>query len=214
MGRRIVYYIPNNNQTLKVNLKKNFRDFKKWLTNKHKSDMRNWDESEISQISFDQIQKVSNFEEFIQLPKQNLDELVCNFVLDYCDLSNNGEKFYEIVYPMVNSWKYNGSTQLINRNENIEVRKLWNYLDKGRSFQNDEPFTPIITSEEKIGFWSVQEQLILKRELDIVYNKLNKDKTLRFLGNIDLLYGIECVLQIIEAVKEFNVEIVINKEEC
>jgi hypothetical protein len=134
-------------------------------------------------------------------------------MLNYCDLGNNGEKIYEIKYPMMKTWKYESSTQLINNHVNIEAKKLWNYLDKGRSFQNDEPFTPIITTDEKIGFWSVEEQLTLKTELEIIYKKFDNDKTSRLQGDINLLYGIECVLQVIETVRELNVEIVINKEE-
>jgi hypothetical protein len=131
--------------------------------------------------------------------QESIDNLVFEYFLTYCDYGPVQEKF-EIVGPMMSTWRYEKSHKLINSSSDKELMIIWNYLIKGRSIKNSNPFISPDNDGPVIGFWDWSERDLLKQRLLKFYKGRNDHE------------GIEYVLTVIDELKNDKSELIINVE--
>lgn len=148
-----------------------------------------------------------------------VDELSFEFLFSYCDYGKGKDKF-EIIEPLLYTKNYLPGFEWIKKTDDVELKKLWNYLEKGRSIQNDQPFIPIDDNFEVLGFWNKDEVQILKKRLEPLIEKARKSEWLipkmlkRMVGfsETDRALGFELVLLVLNELEENKTEIIFDIE--
>lgn len=83
--------------------------------------------------------------------KQIVDDLVSDFIGSYCDSQIHNSNSFELFGPLLNTNKYNQSTNLICKTQNPDLMKLWSYVINGRSIVDSGNFQPF-SKDYRIGF--------------------------------------------------------------
>ena len=198
MGKRIAYFKPTNGKTLKESVASDYTQFRDWALARNKQTLIAYNERFIS-VDFElvlQENRVCKIEEWNQ---QSVDNLVLEYLLTYCDYGPGQGKF-ELVGPTMYTHRYGKSDKLINDSSDKELIKLWNYLTKGRSIKNNDPFISPGNEGYVIGFWDSGERGFLSQRL----SKLNKARK----NN----QGIEYVLSVIEELKNDHLDLILDVE--
>ncbi|MFK7756894.1 MAG: hypothetical protein AB8B53_08200 [Flavobacteriales bacterium] len=138
---------------------------------------------------------MSNFK---NLKQEILDELTFEYLLTYCGYEE-GEDTFEIVGPMMNTKRYDSSSEYVASSSDFELKSIWSAFVDGRSTKNGKGFiSPEVN--HKIGFWSPQDQAVLLQK----FTELRKTNL--------KIEGFEYVVSVLEEVKGRNLEIIIDSE--
>ncbi len=200
MGQRIVYYKSRSGKNLKAQLTEDYSSFRDWMLAAYDTALKKFDEKLIPDDLKSFLQQNETLNEAKGHSPEILDALTFEYLLTYCDYGEGSPQF-EIIGPMMNKGRYSTSTNWIESSDNSSLKALWAVLVHGRSVFQETFFIPY--KKEVIGFWTVQEQIILLSTLKNIKNKLSVEHP------ID---GIEYVIQVLEEIAIHKQEIVLNRE--
>lgn len=198
MGRRTVYYRPTNGETLRENLKTDYGQYRDWILTSTDQSLREYNERLIN-ADLEKLLKEYPTDKLEDWSQEHIDNLVFEYLLTYCDYGPGQEKF-KIVGPMVYTRGYEKSHKLINESSDKDLMTIWNYLIKGRSIKNNNPFISPDNDGQVIGFWDWSERDFLSQRL-LKFDKGRKDNE-----------GIEYVLSVVDEIKKDKSDLIINVE--
>ncbi|TCI84714.1 hypothetical protein [Tenacibaculum sp. M341] len=206
MGARIVFFTAKNDKSLKENFLADYSNFRNWV-------LSDWNTSELKEVGLLSMGQEINTEAIKHLSKnQNFnkninqalfDELLAIYLGSYCD-HGDGKKLYELRGPMMNKWKYENSTKLVNQKCNQETASLWNRLHVESAVNNETLPSQSLSNDLVVGWWSVEELKKLDYGLINIFKSpsfFNDWKDSRKNGNFthkEELKGIEYVYDILD----------------
>ncbi|MEM9933174.1 MAG: hypothetical protein AAF824_06170 [Bacteroidota bacterium] len=198
MGKRVTFYRSKSGKTLKAHFIKDFLEFRNWLLHKNEESIKDFSETLINEELRNSLERNQKFEDFFKESQKVIDQATVEYLLVYCDYGK-GNEYFEIVGPMMNSWRYKTSTDHINRQSSQELRKLWNIILNGISIKNGQNFIPF--EGDVIGFWTPEDQILL----DQLLGKFTTNQQMT-------LEGITYVREVIEEVKSNGSDLIVNIE--
>jgi len=220
MGRRVGFYINSDKKGLKEMFTENYHDFREYTLESHNKSMEYY-EGRFLDVELEnfllQNSKLKNLQNY---PQEIIDSLVAEFLFDYCQYGK-GKKQLKLIGPTLYTSNYIPSFQVLEKVEDSNLRKIWSFLEKGRSIQKDLFFI----SQEKddsydlIGFWKKEEIDLLKRALKEILTRLKKEDE-RFIARVKRklgfnlkrrYYGFELGLEVLEALNS-NQEVIFDIE--
>lgn len=196
MGVRIAFYKTTDGKSLVANFNRTFADFRTWILTENELSLKDYNEQIIRDNIATFLVNMQN-EKTISIqntPQHIIDELICEYVLTYCD-RGKGQTNLELIGPLISKHRYTTSFTLIENTKDTKLIALWNYLKVGRSLRQDSNFTDL--EFNKIGFWNKDEMTYIKQ-------------TIKAITTDDI--GISCIASVLEEVGEtaellFNIEL-------
>ena len=198
MGQRTVYYQSLTGQSLSNHLLMDYSDFRKWLLTENRNSIQEFNERLISNSLEGFLNEYDSLKDFQNIQQGIIDELTFEYLLTFCDYGPGKTKF-EIVGPMMGTWRYEEFKKQIAKTDDLELKAICSILDNGKSLMNDNPFIP---SEDniKVGFWTIDEQRILEKKLKESKNHFERTE------------GFEYLISVLEETKDKNQELIIDIE--
>ncbi|MDR1157393.1 MAG: hypothetical protein LBK75_03680 [Oscillospiraceae bacterium] len=109
---------------------------------------------------------------FEELSDELLNEITAEFIGAYCDSAGNKE--IELLKPFMNKWRYNESTKLILKTNDVDMIRLWEIIINGRSIKDGKRFKSF-TNDYKVGYLSGSEYKKLNEKLKNHFGDINMD---------------------------------------
>ncbi|MEL6811556.1 MAG: hypothetical protein AAFP76_09500 [Bacteroidota bacterium] len=188
MGARIVFFTASNQKSLQENFLKDFSKFRDWtLSNWSNSESKDIGELSMGQRINERALKYLERNQFIapNIDHEIFDELVAVYFCSYCD-HGEGKELYELRGPMMNKWRYDKSTELVNHRCDSPSVQLWNRLNFGCSTNPKMKVSQSLSKDLILGWWTVEEMKKMKENLSNVFKSLsqfNEWNALRKKGN-------------------------------
>lgn len=120
MGQKINYMKNNNTEPLNKILYAYYVPFKSWYLNS----------SDYDTLEPDVLNYLLKNNTLDKISKSEADQLAVEFVGLYCEINR---LFFEDYSPSMNKWRYKGSTEMVKETNNVDFKRLWDYLVFGRS---------------------------------------------------------------------------------
>ena len=174
MGQRTTYYQSTDGRSLKELLLEEYKVFRIWILTKQEESVREFKEPLISDHIEHFLDRNQSLRDPELVPQRILDALVFEYLCSYCDYGEGRNRF-DIVGPMMSTWRYKQLTMKIATIGDGELQRLWNVLVKGRSIFNGRPFLSMDDEGEVIGFWTKDEQKLLRSKLIQLYPNVGKE---------------------------------------
>ena len=200
MGQRIAFIRFVNGKSLMDNLSENYPAYRSWMLKTHEDGLKEFNERLISPALENFLRKNTELLGLNMRSQPILDEMVFEFLWAYCDYGE-GQGLYDFVGPLMNSYRYEGSTTFISELKNEKLTKLWYYLVEGRSYLNHQPFM-YPDDDVAVGFWTKKEQLWLQEKLKSLVKNLKPAYA----------EGIELVLTALDDMRDVNAELILDVE--
>ncbi len=198
MGQRTVYYQSRTGESLSNHLRMDYTDFRHWILTENRNSVQEFDERLISDKLESFLNENDPLIDFQNTRQDIIDELTTEYLTTFCDYGPGKDNF-EIVGPMMGTWRYKELKKRVLKTGDSELKALCSILDNGKSLINDNPFIPS-DDNYKVGFWTIDEQ----RNLE---NKLKESKSL-----FDKTEGFEYLISVLEETKHKNQELIIDIE--
>ena len=187
MGQRTTYYQSRSGKTLWEHLEEEYSSFWEWMLEEHEMSQTNHRQDLISEHLTDFLISNRTLPAIRTLPQKMVDELTDEFFSLYCDYGP-GRSLFEMIGPMMNTWRYSKASAWIAQCGDAELISLWNVLIHGRSVLNHRPFICRNGRDDVLGFWKREELQILQ------FKPMDEQQKGEFRDGIDyLLHAIEKV---------------------
>lgn len=220
MGARIVFFTVNNKKSLLGNFMNDYQDFREWTLNDWKnSEIKDQGELTLGQeIKVEAIDYLKNNSEInSETSTEIIDELLAVYFGAYCDYGN-GKELYELTGPMMNKWKYEKSTKLVNKNCDEQTIKLWNRLNFGCSSNSKRNSSQSLSKDIIVGWWNVEEMRKIQISLSKAFpsqsyfDKWNKMRHQTYFNAKEEYKGLKYVYDILDIGIRENKEVVYYNE--
>lgn len=176
MGQRISYFKNNFDKGLKDLIVENFYGFRQWYLDRVKLSKKEYNEPYGNEILINfLLQKEDLKIDFKELDKQLLDELIAEFITDFCDIADGDDKILEFFGPTTNKRRYNESTEMVLQTNDNDFVQLWNFIIKGRSLKDNAAFNSY-SNECKVGFLTFNEHRLLQTKIELHFGDIKKIK--------------------------------------
>ena len=184
MGVRIDFYTTSDSSTLKNLIFQEYPKFREWMLN-----IENEFPQEFSPRLIDLIQNNQSINiEFLNKKNQGLiDQLVCEFLISYCESDEKNKKLIKNHGPSIHPMRYKNDLSIIAEVFDKEILNLIQFLFNGRSLKDGKTyFDP--ENEYKVGYWTKSEQnLLLDRFTEYYENAKLKAENIGTLSIIETL---------------------------
>ena len=198
MGQRTVFYQSQTVESLKDHLTNNYIKFRPWILIENRNSIDEFDERLITQNLEDFLNNNSSLGVIENISQKIIDELTLQYLQVYCDYGEGKNKF-EIVGPMMSTWRYDSFKKQVSKSNDIGLIKICSVLDNGRSLIEGNPFS-VDDVINVIGFWSANDQQQLYNKLILMKEKLKDNE------------GFEFLISVLEETKGRNLELIIDIE--
>lgn len=220
MGRRVGFYINPDRKSLQAMVSDNYSDFR---VNALESNSKSIEYYNGRTISLDLEKFLTENPKLKTLqnhPQSIIDELINEFLFVYCD--RKSDDLLELIGPLLYTSNYIPSFQFLEKIKDNQLKRIWTFLEKGRSVQNDCFFIPPETEDSLIliGYWKKEEVEYLKKVLREIIERIKKEEESQFFAKIkkklgfthvSASYGFELALQALNSLKS-NQEIIFDIE--
>ena len=231
MGIRICYDYIKDGSSLKSLLYRDYPIFRTWLQKQYKISREEYNEQYNSEALLDFVVANDSLPELSTIKQELLDGLTAEFIEPF---SYRNPDILEGIGGHLSSWRYESSTELVEKFADSKTKKLWQYLVTGRSLKNDLPFISghymyiagfwrreewqylyqslisIFGTQEQIKhrYWTEQEKRQYEEAVEAA--KHTTHKLVSLVNHYPISTGIECVLQALEEVEGKDVDIIFD----
>ena len=164
MGAKIVFFTSINEKSLKDIFLGDYQKFKDWtLSDWNTSELKDNGELSMGQkIALKAVRYLNeNKNVESEIASEIIDELITVYFCSYCDHGKGKEQF-ELRGPMMNKWRYEKSTKLVNQKCDKSIVQLWNRLVFGCSTNSQINFSQSLSNDIVLGWWNVEEMKNMK----------------------------------------------------
>jgi hypothetical protein len=198
MGQRTVYYQSRTGESLRNHFQMDYLDFRQWILTENRNSILEFNERLISNRLESFLNENDSWSNSQNIPQEIIDELTTEYFSTFCDYGAGKDKF-EIIGPMMGTWRYESFKKQVLKTYDSELIAICSILDNGKSLVNNNPFIPC-NDDNKVGFWTTDEQRRLQKKLKEFKNHLDKTE------------GFEYLISVLEETEDKNQELIIDIE--
>jgi hypothetical protein len=228
MGQRLNYYISKEGKTLQQLITDHYTDFRTWSIKQENNSQNEFNEAYLASFFHSFLMDNPNSIAIDSLDQMYVDAVVSNFFGDFTGWSDTkGYALVENLDPCVYTMNYINSKPLIERTKDKNLAALWHFFIEGRSLKNDFLFKSVDEYNFKVGYLKVEEQALMLKLMRKYFGNINTIRknhwSARDLKNLaeggsffmqgnPISSGIECVLQVLEHIKDKKTELIMGIE--
>lgn len=160
MGLRTTYYKPLTGNCFKDNFIADYPVFREWMLSEHEMGLSEFNERLITEEMEMLLIATESMSNIDLLDQRQVDSLVFEYINVYSDYGK-GASNLALIGPVVNTSRYETSTEIVKSTNDSVLNTLWMYLVLGRSIKNDAPFIKPHNEIGRLGFWDMGERELL-----------------------------------------------------